>query len=107
MISRDQGETWGPAEVVPAYGWSGVECAGLTVTAKGRVLLNQWRFDWYPLRVAQRMPDQSHLSWPDQLMGRAAMSQELDRWAPDPKAHRDGFYVGTRRWQRLGASLRR
>jgi len=31
------------------------------------------------------MPDQSHLSWPDQLMGRAAMSQELDRWAPDPK----------------------
>ena len=85
MISRDQGEVWSPAEVVPAYGWSGVECAGLTATAKGRVLLNQWRFDWYPLRVAQRLADQSHITWPDQLMGRAAMSQELDRWAPDPK----------------------
>jgi hypothetical protein len=84
MISRDQGESWGPAEVVPAYGWSGVECAGLTVTAKGGVLLNQWRFHWHPLRTAQRLPDQRAITWPDQLMGRAAMSHELDRWAPDP-----------------------
>jgi hypothetical protein len=85
MISRDQGASWGPAEVVPAYGWSGVECASLTVTSKGRVLLNQWRFDWHPLRVARRMTDQSKIAWPDQLMGRVAMSRELDRWAPDPK----------------------
>ena len=85
MISRDQGQTWGAAEVVPAYGWNGVECAGLTVTSKGRVLLNQWRFDWYPLRTAQRLKDQSQIVWPDQLMGHAAMSHELDRWAPDPK----------------------
>src|SRR5581483_10284010 len=49
MISRDQGESWGPAEVVPAYGWSGVECAGRTSLGEGRVLLNQWRFRWYPL----------------------------------------------------------
>jgi hypothetical protein len=84
MISEDQGETWGPAEVVPGYGWSGVECAGLTATGKGRVLLNQWRFDWYPLRLAQRMAETNRLTWPDQLMGRVAMSHELDQWAPDP-----------------------
>ncbi|HEY4161937.1 MAG TPA: sialidase family protein [Dongiaceae bacterium] len=84
MISRDQGRTWGPAEIVPAYGWSGVECAGLTATTKGRVLLNQWRFDWYPSRLARRTKNTNSLTWPRQLMGGVAMSQELDRWAPDP-----------------------
>jgi hypothetical protein len=83
-ISRDQGATWGPAEPVPDYSWTGTECAGLTVTRGGRVLLNQWRFRWYPKRVADRMQDRAALTWPDQLMGRVAMSHELDLWAPDP-----------------------
>jgi BNR repeat-like domain len=85
-ISRDQGATWGPAEPVPDYRWTGTECAGLTVTRSGRVLLNQWRFEWYPKRVADGMPDRATFAWPDQLMGRVAMSHELDQWAPDPAA---------------------
>jgi BNR repeat-like domain len=83
-ISRDQGTTWGPAEPVPDYGWTGTECAGLTVMRSGRVLLNQWRFHWHPKRVADRMPDRAALVWPERLMGRVAMSQELDLWAPNP-----------------------
>jgi hypothetical protein len=47
--SPDLGRTWGAPRVVPDYDWSGVECAGLTVTAAGAVLLNQWRFRWLPL----------------------------------------------------------
>lgn len=81
MISRDQGESWSAPEVVPGYQWSGVECAGLTALRSGRILLNQWRFDWYPLHAAEARPD---LVRPEKLMGRVAMSHELDQWAPDP-----------------------
>jgi hypothetical protein len=83
-ISRDQGATWSSPEPVPDYGWTGTECAGLTMTRSGRVLLNQWRFHWYPKRVAEQRPDAATLTWPDRLMGRVAMSHELDQWAPDP-----------------------
>src|SRR5215204_3601716 len=50
--SGDGGRTWSAPSVVPDYGWTGVECAGLTVLRSGRVLLNQWRFRWYPLPLA-------------------------------------------------------
>lgn len=81
MVSRDQGESWTAPEVVPGYHWLGVECAGLTALRDGRVLLNQWRFNWHPLRTAEKM---TGLVRPETLMGRAAMSYELDQWAPDP-----------------------
>ncbi|HVO00818.1 MAG TPA: sialidase family protein [Candidatus Cybelea sp.] len=84
-ISRDQGRSWGPAEVVPDYGWSGVECAGLTATGGNRVMLNQWRFRWYPLRLAEQVEDRRDLAWPDQLMRGVAMSHEIDHWAPAPE----------------------
>ncbi len=81
MTSRDQGESWSAPEVVPGYQWLGVECAGLTPLRSGRVLLNQWRFQWHPLRVAEKMQG---LVRPETLMGRVTMSYELDQWAPDP-----------------------
>ncbi len=46
--SLDLGETWLPPRVVPDYDWSGVECASLTPTEHGVLLLNQWRFRWLP-----------------------------------------------------------
>ncbi|MBV9705299.1 MAG: exo-alpha-sialidase [Methylobacteriaceae bacterium] len=46
--SNDEGRSWSPPCVVPAYGWTGMECAGLTALPDGSVLLNQWRFRWYP-----------------------------------------------------------
>ena len=52
MRSRDGGETWCTPRVAPGYDWHGVECAGLTVLAGGTLLLNQWRFKWYPLETA-------------------------------------------------------
>ena len=53
--SQDQGRTWCTPRVAPGYDWYGVECAGLTVLADGALLLNQWRFKWYPLEVAQAL----------------------------------------------------
>src|SRR5690348_11044534 len=54
--SSDGGESWSPPQVVPGYDWHGVECAGLTALPDGTVLLNQWRFRWYPLDVARKLP---------------------------------------------------
>lgn len=47
MRSDDEGETWSPPVVAPAFGVTGTECAGLTALPGGPVLLNQWRFRWY------------------------------------------------------------
>jgi hypothetical protein len=80
MISQDQGESWSAPQVVPGYQWLGVECAGLTALKSGRILLNQWRFNWYPLNAAETVPG---LVRPEALMSRVAMSHELDQWAPE------------------------
>ena len=95
--SLDQGATWTPPEVVPDYGWSGTECAGLTVLRSGRVLLNQWRFRWLPLRLARRLEGTLPLSFPAEFMRgwlaspehgtaayRAVPVEELAPWARGP-----------------------
>ena len=95
--SQDQGATWTPPEVVPDYGWSGTECAGLTVLRSGRVLLNQWRFRWLPLRLARRLEGTLPLSFPAEFMRgwlaspehgtaayRAVPVEELAPWARGP-----------------------
>ncbi len=66
--SSDRGRTWSAPQAVPGYDVSGTECAGLTVLRDGAVLLNQWRFDWYPVDLARGLPDQSRLSYPAQFM---------------------------------------
>jgi hypothetical protein len=47
LRSSDEGATWSAPTVLPAYGATGAECAGLTVLRDGTVLANQWRFRWY------------------------------------------------------------
>ncbi len=79
--SSDGGETWSAPQVAPGYDWHGVECAGLTALADGRVLLNQWRFRWYPLDAARRRAATETLSLPSAWGGALASSSELDSGA--------------------------
>ena len=98
LRSADEGRTWSAPVVAPAYGWNGVECAGLTDLGQGNVLLNQWRFDWLTLPAARARggPDRYHLSraarWP-RISARASMmragldaagAERLMPWARGP-----------------------
>lgn len=77
MRSTDEGRTWSAPMVVPGYGFSGIECAGLTALADGRVLLNQWRFGWVPLGDAERSDAPADLVRPERLMAGLIGSTEL------------------------------
>jgi hypothetical protein len=79
VASEDGGETWSAPSVAPDYGWSGVECAGLTALKCGRVLLHQWRFRWHPLGLARkRAAEGEALTVPIEWAGALAASAELD-----------------------------
>jgi hypothetical protein len=79
MRSTDEGRAWSAPVVVPDYHWAGVECAGLTFLRSGRLLLNQWKFEWLPLTKTLR-PD---VVRPDALIKNLAASPELDVFVPD------------------------
>ena len=53
--SRDRGATWDAPRVAPGYDWHGVEVPGISALSSGEVLLNHWRFRWYPLEQAQAL----------------------------------------------------
>jgi hypothetical protein len=79
LRSSDEGASW--SEPMPASGVTGMECAGLTVLADGAVLLNQWRFRWYP---SAALPDAAHepdLVLPEALRRGLLASTELDNAA--------------------------
>ena len=83
MRSCDEGRSWSPPSVVPDFGWQGVECAGLTVTPSGAILLNQWRFHWHTLAYAETHLKRADYVRPEKLMGADAMAAELVDWTPD------------------------
>ena len=86
--SGDGGRTWSAPEVVPDYGHSGTECAGLTTLRSGRVLLNQWRNRWYPLGLARAEPSEP-VDMPSDFVAELVASAELDsgeRIAAAPEA---------------------
>ena len=78
MRSRDRGASWSTPEVAPDYDWSGTECASLTALPDGRMMLNQWRFRWYPLGLAQRLRMTERLVFPSRLLSGWANSPEHD-----------------------------
>lgn len=80
MITRstDDGETWSEPEPVPGYNWTGTECAGLTALRDGRILLNQWQFDWLPEGRAQALADASGYTPAADLMSGWHASPEHD-----------------------------
>jgi hypothetical protein len=81
MRSGDEGHSWSVPAVVPDYGWVGVECAGLTALRSGRILLNQWRFEWLPLPLAEKA-GRADLAMPQTLMHHLVSSTELDTFLP-------------------------
>src|SRR5258708_4399455 len=74
--SADGGESWSAPQVAPGYDWHGVECAGLTVLADQRIMLNQWRFRWYPLDLARKRVAQAEIALPSRWAGALARSSE-------------------------------
>jgi hypothetical protein len=89
--SSDNGETWSVPRVVPGYDWYGVECAGLTPLEDGTLLLNQWRFRWYPLEKARKMGQVPGLVFPEQYIHWMKDSNELDIGKPFPENMPDLF----------------
>ena len=76
LRSPDEGRTWHAPVVAPAYGWSGVECAGLTDLGASRVMLNQWQFDWLTLDAARIRADQTGITYPERLLSAHLASAE-------------------------------
>lgn len=91
MRSADEGESWTEPVIVPAFGWLGVECAGLTALRSGRVLLNQWRFEWHTLEYARAHLDPAAYVSSEQLLSAKAMAAELADWAPDADSIAERF----------------
>lgn len=96
--SRDRGLSWKPPRVAPNYDWYGVEVPGITQISNGDVLLNQWRFRWYPVELASKL-------WSDGEQACYIEDSVTNRWRPavteaDWENHRypyaradDGAYV--------------
>ena len=76
--STDEGETWSAPEPVPGYNHTGMECAGLTALQGGRLLLNQWQFDWLPAGRVQALADPSAYTDASALLTRWSSSPEHD-----------------------------
>ncbi len=78
MRSTDEGESWSPPQPVPGFGVTGTECAGLTALPDGGLLLNQWRFHWYPVDAPPEGPPDPLLATPEMLRAGLVGSSELD-----------------------------
>jgi hypothetical protein len=76
--SHDQGSTWTAPRVVPGYDWYGVECAGLSPLSDGTILLNQWRFRWYPLETAKKLASKTEILFPKGWLDEVKLSGELE-----------------------------
>ena len=85
MITRsiDDGESWSVPEPVPDYNWTGTECAGLTALNDGKILLNQWQFNWLPEGRAKSLPFTSGYIDAAGLLSRWSASSEHDTAAVD------------------------
>jgi hypothetical protein len=77
MRSDDEGATWTAPVVVPSYGTTGTECAGLTVLRDGAVLLNQWQFGWYAPDDQEALGREPDYCSPDVLKAGLLASTEI------------------------------
>lgn len=94
--SSDEGRTWTEPRVVPNYDWYGVETPGITQLSTGEVLLNQWRYRWYPLELARKLwsgGEEIFVSTDGHRWGPARTEADWERH-PFPYARADdGAYV--------------
>jgi hypothetical protein len=80
--SEDDGASWSVPQVVPGFGWQGTESTSLTRLPDGRIMVNQWRFNWYPLDLARTLPDQRRLAYPERIVNgwRNSPEHEAGPW---------------------------
>jgi hypothetical protein len=84
--SEDEGSSWSPPCAAPAYGFTGAECAGLTALGGRTVLLNQWRFRWYPYTATPTMDKEPLVKDPSALFRTLLQSREIEPQSPvDPE----------------------
>lgn len=76
-ISNDEGETWSTPVVSPDFDWHGVECASITVLEGGRLLLNQWQFEWLPVEKARIAVERDAFVFPIAWGGELHSNAEL------------------------------
>jgi hypothetical protein len=76
-LSTDEGATWGAPVASPDFDWHGVECASITVLESGRLLFNQWQFDWLPIQKARAEVNRDDLVFPSDWGGQLHSSAEL------------------------------
>jgi hypothetical protein len=92
--SHDQGKTWEKPRIVPNYDWHGVETPGIAQLSNGDVLVNQWRFLWYPLELAKKRwaAGEQQCFVYDPQMRRWQPARSAQDWAvhPYPYARVDG-----------------
>lgn len=89
--SVDQGKTWSCPQIVPDYNFFGTECAGITVLGDGRLMLNQWCFNWLPLGKARKCADQADVILPKEILKAWGSSPEHDVSQHDMSEIEDSF----------------
>lgn len=92
--SRDRGKTWEQPQVAPGYERYGVETPGIAQLSNGDVLLNQWRFLWYPIDLARKLWSEGREEYfvADPQDGRWRPARQEEDWEahPYPYARADG-----------------
>ncbi|WP_162946674.1 sialidase family protein [Ruegeria sp. EL01] len=104
MRSDDEGASWSAPEPVPHFGWTGTECAGLTVLGGDTVLLNQWKFDWYPASTVEAGQANDITATPAQIAESLKISPEISQWScpdEDPRSHFPWYRGRGSMWVRL------
>lgn len=76
-LSIDEGVIWSTPVVSPNFDWHGVECASITILESGRLLLNQWQFDWLPIQEARAKVDRDNFVFPNIWGGDLHSNAEL------------------------------
>lgn len=96
MVSKDEGQSWSPAVPVPAYGWTGMECAELTAWQGTRLILNQWQFEWLTAPQVEHGPARKIYHTPADLARRISRSREIGEWSGIDEAPEREFpwYLG-------------
>ena len=61
--SSDPGRTWSVPQIIPNWDWYGVEVPGIAQLRDSTVVLNQWRFLWYPLDLGKKLAAQGQEIW--------------------------------------------
>ena len=89
--TEDEGRSWSPPVPVPDYSFTGTECAGLTALGGSTVMLNQWRFDWYPAPMVEAGLVGPTTMGPEDVARSILESQDIGDWFRSARKPEDCF----------------